>query len=92
MVEQLLDEELKLAAGAGGDGPALDARRGIDSRKWLAGSVEALAPLIDAGVVRADERGIEVLPRGRLLVRAVAMAFDRHLARSSSGASYSRIA
>ena len=74
------------------DWAELDARRGIDSRRWLAGSIEALAPLADAGVVRVDERGVEVTPRGRLLVRAVAMAFDRHLARSSSGASYSRIA
>lgn len=74
------------------DWAELDARRGIDSRRWLAESIEALAPLADAGVVRVDERGVEVTPRGRLLVRAVAMAFDRHLARSSSGASYSRIA
>ena len=74
------------------DWAALDARRGIDSRRWLAGSVEALAPLVDAGAVHVDERGVVVLPRGRLLVRAVAMAFDRHLAQSSSGASYSRIA
>ncbi|MBN9460028.1 MAG: oxygen-independent coproporphyrinogen III oxidase [Burkholderiales bacterium] len=74
------------------DWDALDARRGIDSRRWLAGSIEALAPLVQAGAVRVDERGVEVLARGRLLVRAVAMAFDRHLAQSSSGASYSRIA
>lgn len=40
----------------------LDARRGIDSRRWLAESIEALAPLADAGVVRVDERGVEVTP------------------------------
>jgi oxygen-independent coproporphyrinogen-3 oxidase len=74
------------------DWATLDARRGIDSRRWLAGATEALAPLADAGAVRIDAHGIEVLPRGRLLVRAVAMAFDRHLAQSPSGASYSRIA
>ncbi len=77
------------------DWDALDARRGTDSRSRLADARSALAPLIEAGAVRADERGIEVLPRGRLLVRAVAMAFDRHLAQQgdgSTGASYSRIA
>ncbi len=72
---------------------ALDARLGIDSRKWLADAREALSPLAEAGAVRLDERGIEVLPRGRLLVRAVAMAFDRHLAeRAAGGVGYSRIA
>lgn len=74
----------------------LDARHGIDSRTWLADARNALAPLVEAGAVRVDERGVEVLPRGRLLVRAVAMAFDRHLAeqgeRREGGASYSRIA
>lgn len=78
------------------DWSALDARRGTDSRTWLADAQAALAPLVEAGAVRVDERGIEVLPRGRLLVRAVAMAFDRHLAeqtaRREGGASYSRIA
>ncbi len=74
------------------DFAVLDARRGIDSRRWLAGSIEALAPLAEAGAVRVDERGVEVTPRGRLLVRAAAMAFDRHLAQAPGGASYSRIA
>jgi len=75
------------------DWDALDARRGIDSRKLLADARAALAPLAEAGAVRIDERGIEVLPRGKLLVRAVAMAFDRHLAQQAAGgAGYSRIA
>lgn len=76
------------------DWDALDARRGIDSRTALADARAALAPLEQAGAIRIDDRGIEVLPRGRLLVRAVAMAFDRYLAErpSGSGASYSRIA
>ncbi len=75
------------------DWDALDARRGIDSRKLLADAQAALAPLAEAGAVRIDERGIEVLPRGKLLVRAVAMAFDRHLAQQAAGgAGYSRIA
>jgi len=74
------------------DWDALDALRAIDSRRWLADAVQALAPLVEAGAGKVDERGVDVLPRGRLLVRAVAMAFDRHLAQAASGASYSRIA
>ncbi|NLD55393.1 MAG: oxygen-independent coproporphyrinogen III oxidase [Burkholderiaceae bacterium] len=78
------------------DWDRLDASRGIDSRRWLAGAVEALAPLAQAGAVRVDDAGVTVLPRGRLLVRAVAMAFDRYLSRprepAAAGAGYSRIA
>ncbi len=78
------------------DWSALDARHGAGSRDRLDDAREALATLAEAGAIRIDDSGIEVLPRGRLLVRAVAMAFDRHLAeqiaRREGGASYSRIA
>lgn len=78
------------------DWDRLDASRDIDSRRWLADATAALAPLVEAGAVQVDDSGVQVLPRGRLLVRAVAMAFDRYLARqaerTTGGASYSRIA
>ena len=46
----------------------------------------------DAGAIRIDATGIEVLAKGRLLVRAVAMPFDRYLRQGPSGATYSKIA
>ncbi len=46
----------------------------------------------EAGAIRIGHTGIEVLPRGRLLVRAVAMAFDRHLAHAPTAGTYSKIA
>ena len=67
-------------------------RHRIDPRSYFAGSIEALRPLEEAGAVRVDGDGVEVLPRGRLLVRAVAMAFDRYLSTVPTQASYSRIA
>ena len=33
-------------------------RAAASTRRWLAESIEALAPLADAGVVRVDERGV----------------------------------
>ncbi len=76
------------------DWDRLDAARGIDSRRWLADAAARLTALAQAGAVRIDDAGVTVLPRGRLLVRAVAMAFDRYLARprEHAGAGYSRIA
>jgi oxygen-independent coproporphyrinogen III oxidase len=68
-------------------------RRGVDGARHFAREIESLAPLQDAGVVRIDENGVTVLPRGRLLVRAVAMAFDTYLAAGKRPAGgYSRIA
>ncbi len=68
-------------------------RRGIDGARHFAHELDALAPLEQAGVVRIDDNGVTVLPRGRLLVRAVAMAFDTHLAAGKRPAGgYSRIA
>ncbi len=71
---------------------ALDAEYGIDSRYWLADAMPALEPLAEAGAITISPEGIDITPAGRLLVRAVAMAFDSYLNDGSSGASYSRIA
>ncbi|NLD68259.1 MAG: oxygen-independent coproporphyrinogen III oxidase [Limnobacter sp.] len=68
-------------------------RHGVDGARHFAAELTALSPMVDAGAVRIDEAGVTVLPRGRLLVRAVAMVFDRHLAAGARPAGgYSRIA
>jgi len=68
-------------------------RRGVDGSRHFERELAALAPLVEAGAVRIDGNGVTVLPRGRLLVRAVAMAFDGHLASGARPAGgYSRIA
>ncbi|MCM5570262.1 oxygen-independent coproporphyrinogen III oxidase [Burkholderiaceae bacterium FT117] len=68
-------------------------RRGVDGPRHFARELASLAPLVDAGAVRIDATGVAVLPRGRLLVRAVAMAFDEYLGSGSRPAGgYSRIA
>ncbi|MBI1731996.1 MAG: oxygen-independent coproporphyrinogen III oxidase, partial [Gammaproteobacteria bacterium] len=44
------------------------------------------------GLVRVEDDLIEVLPRGRLLIRNICMAFDRRLAESAGGeAGFSRV-
>jgi oxygen-independent coproporphyrinogen-3 oxidase len=71
----------------------LAGRCGIDGRRHFERELAALAPLVEAGAVRLDDAGITVLPRGRLLVRAVAMVFDEYLGKGSLPAGgYSRIA
>lgn len=68
-------------------------RRGVDGARHFERELAALAPLVEAGAVRVDDAGVTVLPRGRLLVRAVAMAFDEYLGKGARPAGgYSRIA
>jgi len=69
------------------------ARHGCDVRAVLANEIAALRPMADLGVVRMGDDLLEVTPQGRLLMRAVAMAFDayRHLPREAA-VRYSRIA
>ncbi|MFA7666020.1 MAG: coproporphyrinogen III oxidase, partial [Burkholderiaceae bacterium] len=68
-------------------------RRGVDGPRHFERELAALAPLVEAGAVAIDDSGITVLPRGRLLVRAVAMVFDAYLGQGGRPAGgYSRIA
>jgi oxygen-independent coproporphyrinogen III oxidase len=57
-------------------------------RRELAG----LRDLVEVGLVEVDNAWITVLPKGRLLVRAIAMRFDRYLALDQRLRAYSRVA
>ena len=72
--------------------PGIEQTHGIVATEYFADAIADLQPMHDAGAIRIDATGIEVLPKGRLLVRAVAMAFDRYLRQGPSGATYSKIA
>jgi oxygen-independent coproporphyrinogen-3 oxidase len=43
------------------------------------------------GLVEIDKEWITVTPRGRLLVRAISMVFDRYLRETQSRARYSKV-
>ncbi|BBD79368.1 oxygen-independent coproporphyrinogen III oxidase [Aerosticca soli] len=49
-----------------------------------------LQRLAEDGLVTLDERSIRVTPRGRLLLRSIAMCFDAYLEQPSTPARYSR--
>ena len=72
--------------------PEIEARHRISAPGYFADALAELAPMHDAGAIRILDDGIEVLPRGRLLVRAVAMAFDRYLKHAPAAGTYSKIA
>ncbi len=51
----------------------------IDFADYFAEALEQLQPLAEAGLLQISDQRIDVMPRGRLLVRIIAMAFDRYL-------------
>jgi oxygen-independent coproporphyrinogen-3 oxidase len=63
----------------------------IDFRKYFATELDELREMVDAGLVRVDDRWITVLPRGRMLVRAISMVFDRYLRADRQRTRYSKV-
>jgi oxygen-independent coproporphyrinogen-3 oxidase len=58
---------------------ALERRYGIRFRDYFADALEKLQPLADDGLVRLEANRITVTSQGRLLLRNIAMCFDRYL-------------
>jgi len=58
---------------------ALERRYAIDFEDYFAGELEKLGPLVDDGLVRREPGRIVATTRGRLLLRNIAMCFDRYL-------------
>jgi oxygen-independent coproporphyrinogen-3 oxidase len=52
---------------------------GIEFARYFEPELEALRQMQADGLIELDAQGLQVLPRGRLLVRNVCMVFDRYL-------------
>ena len=63
----------------------------IDFRRYFAPELADLRRLAADGLVELSPEWIEVTPKGRLLVRVIAMVFDRYLRERAARASYSRL-
>ena len=57
----------------------LERHHGIEFRTYFAPALQRLRPLIKDGLASADVTHIRATPRGRLLLRVLAMCFDRYL-------------
>jgi oxygen-independent coproporphyrinogen-3 oxidase len=69
----------------------IESTHGIRFTEYFGAELASLAPLASDGLVVIDDRTITVTPRGRLLVRAIAMRFDRRLRDDRSRAHYSKV-
>ena len=63
----------------------------IDFSEYFAEELEDLREMAKAGLVRVEDDWITVLPAGRLLVRGIAMLFDRYLRADRERARYSKV-
>ena len=70
---------------------AVAARHGVVFRDYFAAEMKALEPLAADGLVDIGETSIAVSTRGRLLMRTVAMVFDRYLREQRERPRYSRV-
>ena len=61
------------------DMPAIEARFAIDFPSYFASALTQLRPLASDGLVTLTARSITASARGRLLLRVIAMCFDRYL-------------
>ncbi|MDR2017116.1 MAG: oxygen-independent coproporphyrinogen III oxidase [Burkholderiales bacterium] len=69
----------------------VEAQWGIKFDDCFATERAALRPLAEDGLIEVLSDRIKVTDRGRLLVRTVAMAFDRHLREAETQGKYSKV-
>ncbi|HMM73596.1 MAG TPA: oxygen-independent coproporphyrinogen III oxidase [Rhodocyclaceae bacterium] len=70
---------------------AIETAHLIDFRNYFRAELQELQPLQQAGLLEIDNEWISILPRGRPLVRAIGMVFDRYLREHQQRARYSKI-
>lgn len=68
----------------------LESRHGIVFWDYFECELEALAPMQADGLIELNDSGIQVSPKGRLLIRNICMVFDRYL-RESRAQRYSKV-
>jgi oxygen-independent coproporphyrinogen III oxidase len=68
----------------------LESEHGIVFEEYFSDARLRLAPMLEDGLVEWDASEVRVTLRGRLLLRAIAMCFDRRLHQASAPAPYPR--
>ena len=70
---------------------AVEKTYGIDFNRYFATEIVALGEMVEAGLLRVEDRQIVVLPPGRMLIRAISMVFDRRLRADRENKRYSKV-
>jgi oxygen-independent coproporphyrinogen-3 oxidase len=73
------------------DIPSAEAAWGIRFEEYFADALMKLRDMAGDGLLELDARQIRILPRGRLLVRNICMAFDAYLATKTGPIGFSKV-
>ena len=63
---------------------------GIDFREYFAAEIGRLEPLAADGLVELDDTGVAITQKGRLLLRSIAMVFDRYIDQAENDNRFSK--
>jgi oxygen-independent coproporphyrinogen-3 oxidase len=69
----------------------VERRWGIDFGDYFATSLPKLDGMVGDGLLEIDSAGIRVLPKGRLLIRNICMAFDAYLEAKQGPIGFSKV-
>jgi oxygen-independent coproporphyrinogen-3 oxidase len=69
----------QLMCGGAIDCARVSTRYDIDFHEYFADALDQLTPLVEDDLVRFDGKRIEATSRGRLMLRIIAMCFDRYI-------------
>lgn len=67
-----------------------DADHTVEFRTHFAAEIERLAPLAEDGLINVGSDAIRITPKGRLLLRNIAMTFDRYISDAQNDNRFSR--
>ena len=67
-----------------------DSGHAIDFRDYFKSEIERLKPLAEDELIELEPDGIGITAKGRLLLRSIAMVFDRHMAEVDTDKRFSR--
>jgi oxygen-independent coproporphyrinogen-3 oxidase len=73
------------------DFSAVEQQWDVDFQDYFAEDLKLLAPLAKDGLVDVDAHGIQVTPKGRLLIRNICMCFDAYLRQKARLQQFSRV-
>ena len=65
-------------------------RHGIDFREYFKAEIEKLDVLEKDGLIEVSDAGIKITPSGRLLLRNIAMTFDRYIDLAENDSRFSK--
>jgi len=66
------------------------AKHGIDFRAYFSAEIKRLAPLADDDLIELNQSGVVITQKGRLLLRSIAMVFDRHIDQAENDNRFSK--